>query len=353
MSTKALVLSGGASKGAYTAGVVKYFLREKQMDFKLAIGTSTGSLVGGPALLGDYTYLGNVYTSVHNSNIFTNSPFGKLVNIFVNAGPIAASLQPLKNTLLDYYITDSKLQALIAAGKEFVVTIVNVRAGETVYVSSDQVKAGTIKDITFVKAIVASCSEPVFTEPIQVFEYEPNSPMKNDLFYDGGVREFMPFEHAAVQGADEIWGVSTHPLKIKPTPWGGTTSPGNVNLLKALAWTIGAALSEVERDDLFRAYAYNRQNWTRRQIEAIAIQPAISLADRARLLKACDDMFPGGMKLAKLFIVTPASEMPTSMEFDPAIMATYFNQGALAAEKFFQNGAPEFVDSGWLRPPLV
>lgn len=353
MGTKALVLSGGASKGAYTAGVVQYFLRDKGMKFDLAIGTSTGSLVGGPALLGDYNYLGKVYTSVHNSNVFTNSPFGKLVNIFVNAGPIAASLQPLKNTLLDYYITDGKLPVLTAAGKEFVVTIVNVRTGETVYVSSEQVRKREIQDTTFINAIIASCSEPVFTEPIKVFENEPNSPMKNDLFYDGGVREFMPFEHAAIEGADEIWGVSTHPLKIKPTSWGGTTSPGDVNPLKALAWTIGAALSEVERDDLFRAYAYNRQNWTRRQIEAIANGLAISAVDRARLLKACDDMFPGGMKLAKLFIVTPANDMPTSMEFDPAMMAKYFNEGWLAAEKFFQNGAPEFVDSGWLRPPLV
>ena len=51
---KALVLSGGASKGAFTAGVVRYLLWKKEMDFDLAVGTSTGSLVAGPALLNDY-----------------------------------------------------------------------------------------------------------------------------------------------------------------------------------------------------------------------------------------------------------------------------------------------------------
>jgi predicted acylesterase/phospholipase RssA len=246
------------------------------------------------------------------------------------------------------------LQTLINAGKEFVVTVVNVRTGETVYVSTNQVKNGEIKNTTFVKATVASCSEPAFTKPIRIFEDEPASLMKNDLFYDGGVREFMPFEKAVASGADEIWAVSTHPLATEKTAWGGNTDPDHVNIVKVLGWTIGAALNEVERDDLFRAYVYHRQGWARERIKIIADGLGIAQAERDRLTAVCDNMFPGQRKLAKLFVVNPSQPMQTSMEFDPAVMQNYFIDGWLEAERFFQNGAPEFVEAGdWLLPDIV
>ncbi len=350
---KAMVLSGGASKGAYTAGVVKYLLQSQGMDFDLAIGTSTGSLIGGPALMGEYNYLESVYTAVHNNDVFKNSAFAQLLNLFVK-GPLAASMKPLEDMVRKYYLDEGHLQDLINAGKEFVVTIVNVRTGQTVFVSTKQVKDHTIDKTTFVKAVVASCSEPIFTKPIRVFEQEPNSPMKNDLFYDGGVREFMPLEHAVSLGADEIWAVSTHPLTTEITSWGGTTDPDHVNIVKALTWTIGAALNEVERGDLFRAYVYHRQDWARTKIKEIADALAIAQAGRDRLTAVCDDMFPGHRKLAKLYVINPSAPMPTSMEFEPAVMENYFVDGKLAAEKFFQGGAPEFVDAGsWLMPDMV
>jgi predicted acylesterase/phospholipase RssA len=349
---RALVLSGGASKGAFTAGVVKYLLREREMKFDIAVGTSTGSLVAGPALLGDYNYLSNVYTSVHNSDIYKNSLVYWLLNQVKKLGPIDASMEPLYRTVRRYYLTKGNLEELTKAKKQFVVTIVNVRTGKVAYVSTKQLNAKGAKKIspeTFVKAIVASCSEPVFTEPIRVFESEAKSPEKDDLFYDGGVREFLPFERAVKLGAKEIWAVSTHPLRIEETPWGNATSPDKVSLIKALGWTIGALTNEVERGDLFRAWVYYRLGWAEGEIKKTAADLGLSSNAKKRFLKILDQMFSGRPALPKLYVISPSEPMPTSLEFDPAIMEDYLADGELAAEKFFKQGQPEFVDSGgWL-----
>ena len=39
---RALVISGGGSKGAFAGGVAQYLLEEKKKEYDLFIGTSTG-----------------------------------------------------------------------------------------------------------------------------------------------------------------------------------------------------------------------------------------------------------------------------------------------------------------------
>ncbi|MEW5924395.1 MAG: patatin-like phospholipase family protein [Candidatus Zixiibacteriota bacterium] len=343
---KAFVLSGGASKGAFTAGVMRYLIRKNvHADFSLAIGTSTGSLVGGPALLGDDNYLNNIYTNVHNSDVFRNSLIYWFLNQIYKIGPIDASMAPLTKLVRKYYILDGKLDELIRQNKEFIVTTVNVYTGKVVYVSTRQVESGEISKETFVRAIVASCSEPVFTEPIRVFANEVNSRDRNVLFYDGGVREFLPFQHAMNLGADEIWAISTHQIKTDITEWGDNTSPDKVNLLKALGWTIGTLLNEVERGDLFRACVGYRLGFIRSKIKEVAQNNDISNQVIDQFMDICDDMFPGiNMTVPKLHVITPQTPMETSLEFDPAVMQNYFADGELDAERYFRNGAPEFID---------
>ena len=42
---KALVISGGGSKGAFGGGVAQYLMKNEQKDYDIFIGTSTGSLM--------------------------------------------------------------------------------------------------------------------------------------------------------------------------------------------------------------------------------------------------------------------------------------------------------------------
>jgi NTE family protein len=344
-SMRALVLSGGAAKGAFTAGVTKYLLRKTPLKFDMAIGNSTGSLVGGPALLQETDYLTDIYTRVQDSNIFKNSFIGNITNFLgIQDGPIDASMEPLHDLLKDYYFGDRKLKQLLDTGKYFAVATVNVHTGKVHFVSTKHVAENKIKQSTFVKAILASCCEPVFTQPVRIFEDE-DSEFKNDLFYDGGVKEFIPLEHAVISGATEVWAISTHTLHNENTNWGRSTPPNDVNILKALSWTISAILDEVARGDRYRADNYFKADKVKNAIKEKASGFGLSNEKIEQLLAEFNILTPEGKSLPQLRVICPAKPMHTSLEFDPATMFQYLVDGELAAEQFFKDNAPLYTDA--------
>jgi predicted acylesterase/phospholipase RssA len=348
MKKLALALSGGASKGAFTAGAVRYLLKDKKLDFTMAVGTSTGSLVGGPALLGEYNYLRDLYVGVEDKDIFQNSTIGTIVNtIGLLKGPIDARMDPLKKLLEEYYFGRDKLKELNDSDKTMVVSTVNARTGEVVFVSNRMVKDKKIKDKTFLRAIVASCSEPFFTKPIQVFEDEKNPPFpdvtSDDLFYDGGVKEFIPIEHCAALGADIVWAVSTHPLEDQHSEIDADNPP---NIADALKWTIGGLLDEIGRGDKFRARLYNRWHKIKGEIIRKARTLGLSEQDAESLVTFTqDDDLLYGLSLDELHMIAPEEHMKTSLKFEPAPMWKYYNTGYVRARKLDTGNQTLFTDS--------
>jgi hypothetical protein len=163
------------------------------------------------------------------------------------------------------------------------------------------------------------------------------------------MREFLPLEEAVARGAKTIWAVSTHPLAMKKTAWGGTTSPEDVSLLKAAGWVLSTLLNEVERGDLFRALAFYRVGRARQQIEQIADQQQLPAAARRQLLKVMDNVFERFPDLVeKLHIIHPMEPMEASLEFDPQVMLSYYAEGYHAAKNFVKTpgGPPNFADEG-------
>ena len=67
---KALVISGGGSKGAFAGGVAEYLINKKKKDYDLFLGTSTGSLLVSHLALGMIDPLKELYTSVNQKDIF-------------------------------------------------------------------------------------------------------------------------------------------------------------------------------------------------------------------------------------------------------------------------------------------
>ena len=57
---RALVISGGGSKGAFAGGVAQYLLEEKNHNYDLLIGTSTGSLLIPHLALGKVDKIRNI-----------------------------------------------------------------------------------------------------------------------------------------------------------------------------------------------------------------------------------------------------------------------------------------------------
>ena len=72
---RALVISGGGSKGAFAGGVAQYLLENMKIKYDLFIGTSTGSLLISHLALGNIDKIHRIYTNVNMSKIFNVNPF--------------------------------------------------------------------------------------------------------------------------------------------------------------------------------------------------------------------------------------------------------------------------------------
>lgn len=72
---KALVISGGGSKGAFAGGIAEYLINHEQNEYDLFVGSSTGSLLISHLALGEINRIKNVFTNVEQKDIFHINPF--------------------------------------------------------------------------------------------------------------------------------------------------------------------------------------------------------------------------------------------------------------------------------------
>src|SRR5690606_31439092 len=72
---RALVISGGGSKGAFAGGVAQYLIDEMDFKYNLFVGTSTGSLLISHLALDQVPKIKTIFTSVNQSSIFSSCPF--------------------------------------------------------------------------------------------------------------------------------------------------------------------------------------------------------------------------------------------------------------------------------------
>ena len=72
---RALVISGGGSKGAFAGGVAQYLTKDLGRNYDMYLGTSTGSLLVPHLAANDVGKLYNVFTNVEQRDIFSISPF--------------------------------------------------------------------------------------------------------------------------------------------------------------------------------------------------------------------------------------------------------------------------------------
>ena len=72
---KALIISGGGSKGAFAGGIAEYLINDCCNQYDLFVGSSTGSLLLPHLALGKIKKIKKIYTSVTQQDIFSISPF--------------------------------------------------------------------------------------------------------------------------------------------------------------------------------------------------------------------------------------------------------------------------------------
>lgn len=201
---KALVISGGGSKGAFAGGVAQYLIEALKRDYQLYIGTSTGSLLTSHLALQKIEKIKNVYTSVTNDSIFDVCPFvvkqkhgsqniainhiSVLFN-FLRGSKTFGESHNLKK-LIEETLTVEEFNELKQSSKDVVVTVSNL--------SLNQVEYKSIKDFSyeeFVEWIWISCNYTPFMTLVK----------KNGCEYaDGGLGNMVPIEEAINRGATEV-----------------------------------------------------------------------------------------------------------------------------------------------------
>lgn len=244
---RALVISGGGSKGAFAVGVLKaFFRRYPNTDFDIYVGTSTGSLIVPLVAVGLLNKLEEIYTTVSDKDIYKT---GNIVDKLNDTSIFDAT--PLWNVIQNNY-TDEDYQQLRASRKQVFINTVclqtarlNVfsnRVPEVVTSNYDLVQ--TLNANHFRRAMLASCCQPVFMQPVQVNRGVEGAAHPDFQYVDGGVLEYVGIQMAIDAGAEEIVVIILSPeneIVIRPQ---------YKDLLGILGVTIDILTSEVGRDDI-------------------------------------------------------------------------------------------------------
>ncbi len=202
---RALVISGGGSKGAFAGGVAQYLVEDLKHNYEMLVGTSTGSLLITHLALSKLEKIKEIYTSVNQKSIFNNCPFiikkerhGKMdiginhINVLKNLLRGRKTFGESKNLrkLIERAINQEEFEILKSGPKEVVVTVANL--------SLNQVEYKSINDYNyqdFLDWIWISCNYIPFMSLVKKHGCE---------YADGGFGSMVPIEEAIDRGATEI-----------------------------------------------------------------------------------------------------------------------------------------------------
>ncbi|MCW8980413.1 patatin-like phospholipase family protein [Altibacter sp.] len=202
---RALVISGGGSKGAFAGGVAQYLIEELFHNYDLFVGTSTGSLLISHLALHKVEKIKEVYTSVNQNSIFNHRPFlikkdkygGKQIGIdhfsvlrnFLRGSKTFGESQNLRKLIKETF-TQLEFNALKEGPKDVVVTVSNL--------SLNQVEYKSINDFNyddFLDWIWISCNYIPFMSMVKKDGCE---------YADGGFGSMVPIEEAINRGATTV-----------------------------------------------------------------------------------------------------------------------------------------------------
>ena len=201
---KALVISGGGSKGAFAGGVAKYLIQEKKQDYDIIVGTSTGSLMVIHLALEKIDEMQRIYSNIKQRSIFSNNPFFikkihgvKVIGIkhintlwnFINGRKTFGESKNLRK-FIRKKITKEDFLKVKESDKEVIVTVSNL--------TENRVEYKSINDYNyedFCDWIWGSCNYVPFMSLM----------VKNNCEYaDGGFGDLVPIKEAILKGATEI-----------------------------------------------------------------------------------------------------------------------------------------------------
>jgi NTE family protein len=316
---KALVVSGGGSKGAFAVGAIEYMVSARRLDFDIVSGTSTGAVIGTLVVARKFDKLRSIYSNIKTGDVLKRN---KLRKILSGKVPSWYSTKPL-DKFIDRELTQEIADDVIHSQKQVFLTSVCLQTGVIVYFQAGGPDGCTydptseVKRIPnrarLIKAILASTNQPVLMPPLDV---EPG-PLAQ--YVDGGVQAYAPIQIAIDNGADEIYAVV-----MSPDP--KNREPKTVRfrrIEKILVRTIDLLTEQVGECSL---RVQERENKYLRFLDTLRRQPQLSQRVRALFQSRSN---PGrGRRPITLHVIRPETELPTDgLKFEPKIMKQMIRLG--------------------------
>lgn len=233
---RALVLSGGGSKGAYQVGALRHILGERHIEYDAFCGVSVGAI--NCSFLSQFSS-GEQVTSIEkmyelwcqldNSKIYKRwFPFGRWHAIWKKSFFDSSPLHDLIKTQID-------INKIRASKKQVCVGTVSLSSGK--YTIFDQTSDH------FIDAVIASASFPGMLTPVSFL---------GQLWSDGGVKELSPIKKAVELGADIIDVIITSPhTRVKRF----VENPTTVDILKR---SIDLSTDKIMANDIEKVEMYNK-----------------------------------------------------------------------------------------------
>ncbi|ARV08399.1 patatin [Winogradskyella sp. PC-19] len=201
---RALVISGGGSKGAFAGGVAQYLMEREKHNYDMFLGTSTGSLLVPHLAVGEIGKLYDIFTNVQQHDIFSISPFvqrkkgdREYVSIdfvnslwqFIRRKRTFGESKALKRNIKQNF-THAEYLKVKEEKHDVVITVANL--------SMNRVEYKSIQECTyeeFCNWIWISCNYIPFMSLAVVNGHE---------YADGGLGSVIPIREAILRGATEI-----------------------------------------------------------------------------------------------------------------------------------------------------
>lgn len=202
---RALVISGGGSKGSFAGGFAEYVINEAKIDYDIFVGTSTGSLLVPHISLNMIDKIKKAYTGVTQKDIYNINPFivkelphGMIKSSINHKNTIKMFLKGKKTfgehknlrTFIKKTFSEEDFRIAKESSKIVIITVSNLTKGTTEY---KHLYDCEYED--FVDWMWASTSFVPFMSMIE----------KNGFEYaDGGFGNYLPIEEAVNLGAKVI-----------------------------------------------------------------------------------------------------------------------------------------------------
>ena len=201
---RAVVLSGGGTKGAYEIGVWRA-LRELSVDYQIVTGTSIGSINGAMMVMGDYEKAYRVWNQMVMEDLMQDPRRGKsflqsLAEAFLQTKEIRRRKLidgAVDNSPFRGFVEDHIDEAMVRDSEvDYGLVTVRARDRKPFALTKAEIPQGMLKEY-----IIASSSVyPVF----------PMHQINGEYYIDGMYHDNLPIKLAISMGATELIVVDLH-----------------------------------------------------------------------------------------------------------------------------------------------